>query len=164
MMSNIRIKNIRKILLPIDGSATSMKAARYGTSLANTFASDLIGLTVIDLMSLPYGSFLIQPGTRSHDNILEEKRREARKWLDEVEKSMLSVLKKAEYVKVKFRSEIIEDPFSKVENAILNHAESENVDLIVMGTRGRSGFRGMLLGSVASAVLAYARCPVMIVR
>jgi nucleotide-binding universal stress UspA family protein len=151
MMSNTRIKNIRKILLPIDGSATSMKAARYGIGLASTFASDLIGLTVIDLMSLPYGSFLIQPGTRSHDNILEEKRREARKWLDEVEKSMLDVLKKAEYVKGKFRSEIIEDPFSKV-------------DLIVMGTRGRSGFRGMLLGSVASAVLAYARCPVMIVR
>jgi nucleotide-binding universal stress UspA family protein len=164
MMSNTRIKNIRKILLLIDGSATSMKAARYGISLASTFASDLIGLTVIDLMSLPYGSFLVQPGTRSHDNILEEKRREARKWLDEVEKSMLGVLKKAEYVKGKFRSEIIEDPFSKVENAILNYAESENVDLVVMGTGGRSGFRRMLLGSVASAVLSYARCPVMIVR
>ena len=67
-------------------------------------------------------------------------------------------------MKVKFRSEIIEDPFSKVENAILNCAESENIDLIVIGTRGRSGFRGMLLGSVASAVLSYARCPVMIVR
>jgi nucleotide-binding universal stress UspA family protein len=115
-------------------------------------------------MSLPYGSFLVPPGTHSQDNILEEKRREARKWLDEVEKSTLDVLKKAEYVKVKFRSEIIEDPFSKVENAILNCAESENVDLIVIGTRGRSGFRGMLLGSVASAVLSYARCPVMIVR
>ncbi|MGB8643499.1 MAG: universal stress protein [Nitrososphaeraceae archaeon] len=151
-------------MLPIDGSATSMKAARYGIRLANTFASDLIGLTVIDLMSLPYGSFLVPPGTHSQDNILEEKRREARKWLDEVEKSTLDILKKAEYVKVKSRSEIIEDPFSKVENAILNYAESENVDLIVMGTRGRSEFRGMLLGSVASAVLSYARCPVMIVR
>jgi nucleotide-binding universal stress UspA family protein len=141
-----------------------MKAARYGIRLASTFASDLIGLTVIDLMSLPYGSFLVPPGTHSQDNILEEKRREARKWLDEVEKSTLDILKKAEYVKVKSRSEIIEDPFSKVENAILNYAESENVDLIVMGTRGRSEFRGMLLGSVASAVLSYARCPVMIVR
>lgn len=164
MISNTGIKNIRKILLPIEGSATSMKAARYGIRLATTFASDLIGLTVIDLMSLPYGSFLVPPGTHSQDNILEEKRREARKWLDEVEKSTLDVLKKVEYVKVKFRSEIIEDPFSKVENAILNCAESENVDLIVIGTRGRSGFKGMLLGSVASAVLSYARCPVMIVR
>jgi len=123
MISNTGIKNIRKILLPIDGSATSMKVARYGIRLASTFASDLIGLTVIDLMSLPYGSFLVPPGTHSQDNILEEKRREARKWLDEVEKSTLDVLKKAEYVKVKFRSEIIEDPFSKVENAILNCAE-----------------------------------------
>jgi nucleotide-binding universal stress UspA family protein len=79
MISNTGIKNIRKILLPIDGSATSMKAARYGIRLATTFASDLIGLTVIDLMSLPYGSFLVPPGTHSQDNILEEKRREARK-------------------------------------------------------------------------------------
>ena len=56
------------------------------------------------------------------------------------------------------------DEMARLQNAILNYAESENVDLIVMGTRGRSGFRRVLLGSVASAVLSYARCPVMIVR
>ena len=89
MISKTRLKKIRKIMLPIDGSATSMKAARIGISLAKKFRSDLIGLTVIDLMSLPYGYFLTQPGTRSHDNILEEKRTEAKKWLDKIERSML---------------------------------------------------------------------------
>jgi len=38
--------------------------------------------------------------------------------------------------RAKFRSEIIEDPFSRVESAIINHVESEGVDLIAMGTRG----------------------------
>jgi len=164
MISKTRLKKIRKIMLPIDGSATSMKAARIGISLAKKFRSDLIGLTVIDLMSLPYGYFLTQPGTRSHDNILEEKRTEAKKWLDKIEKSMLEAVGEPQASKAKFRSEIIEDPFSRVESAIINYAESEGVDLIVMGTRGRSGFKRILLGSVASDVLSYAHCPVMTVR
>jgi nucleotide-binding universal stress UspA family protein len=164
MISDNRIKNIRKILLPIDGSMPSMKAARYGISLATKIRSDLVGLTVIDLMSLPYGYFLIQPGTSSQVDVLEEKRRESKKWLEEVEKSILEVLKETEDTKGKFRSEILEDPFSKVENAIIKYAENENVDLIVMGSKGRSGFKRTILGSVASAVLSYAQCPVLIVR
>lgn len=164
MISKTRLKKIRKIMLPIDGSATSMKAARIGISLSKKFRSDLIGLTVIDLMSLPYGYFLTQPGTRSHDNILEEKRTEAKKWLDKIERSMLEAVGEPQVGKVEFRSEIIEDPFSRVESAIINYAESEGVDLIVMGTRGRSSFKRILLGSIASGVLSYAHCPVMTVR
>ena len=164
MIYDRRMKNIKKILLPIDGSTPSMKAARYGISLAIKFRSDLVGLTVIDLMSLPYGYFLIQPGTRSQVDVLEEKRRESKKWLVEVEKSMLDILKEMEDTRGKFRSEILEDPFSKVENAIIKYAENENVDLIVMGSKGRSGFKRTVLGSVASAVLSYARCPVLAVR
>jgi nucleotide-binding universal stress UspA family protein len=164
MTSKSKMKNIKKIMLPIDGSVTSMKAARHGISLAMKFKSDLIAVTVIDLMSLPYGDFLTQPGTPLHSKFLEEQRSEAKKWSDEVERLMLAVLTEAESSEVKFRSEIIEDPFSRVENAIINYAESENVDLIVMGTRGRSGFRRILIGSVASGVLSYARCPVMIIR
>lgn len=164
MISKTRLKKIRKIMLPIDGSVTSMKAARIGISLSKKFRSDLIGLTVIDLMSLPYGYFLTQPGTRSHDNILEEKRTEAKKWLDKIERSMLEAVGESQASKGQFRSEIIEDPFSRVESAIINYAESEGVDLIVMGTRGRSSFKRILLGSVASSVLSYAHCPVMTVR
>ena len=164
MIPKRRLKKIKKIMLPIDGSATSMKAARIGISLSKNFHSDLIGLTVIDLMSLPYGYFLTQQGTRSHDNILEEKRSEAKKWHEEVEKSMLEALGEPQAVEIKFRSEIIEDPYSRVESAIINYAESEGVDLIVMGTRGRSGFKRILLGSVASGVLSYSHCPVMTVR
>ena len=165
MISNRGIRNIRTILLSIDGSVTSMRAARFGISLAMRFKSDLIGLTVIDLMSLPYGYFVSETGTRSHeDDVLEEKRMEAKKKLEEVERSMLDALKEAEDTKIRFRSEILEDPFSKVEKVIVDFAEKENVDLIVMGSRWRSGFRRSLLGSVALAVLSYARCPVLIVR
>jgi nucleotide-binding universal stress UspA family protein len=163
-MFKTEIRNIKKIMLPIDGSVGSMKAAHYGISLAKKFGSDLIVLTVIDLMSMPYEYFITQPGTNSHDNILQEKRREAKKWLDEVEQLMLDHLTQMEYSKMSFSSKIIEDPFSRVEGAIIDYAESESVDLIVIGTRGRSGFRRILTGSVASGVLSYARCSVMTVR
>ena len=43
--------------------------------------------------------------------------------------------------------------------AIIRYAEEHNVNLIVVGTRGRSAFTKLLLGSVASAVVTYAHCP-----
>jgi nucleotide-binding universal stress UspA family protein len=146
---------IKSIMITLDGSNTSMKAARIGISLSKKFKSDLIGLTVIDLMSLPYGYILTESGTTLHDSFLEEKRREAKKWLNDIE---------AECFEVKFRSIIIENSSSRVESIIIDYAERESVDLIVMGTRGKSGFKRALLGSVASGVLSYASCPVMIVR
>jgi nucleotide-binding universal stress UspA family protein len=38
------------------------------------------------------------------------------------------------------------------------------MDLIILGTRGQSGFKKLLLGSVASGVVKYAHCPVMVVK
>jgi nucleotide-binding universal stress UspA family protein len=48
--------------------------------------------------------------------------------------------------------------------AIVDYAEKNDIDLVVLGTKGYSGMKKLLLGSVASAVLAYAHCPVMVVR
>jgi nucleotide-binding universal stress UspA family protein len=48
--------------------------------------------------------------------------------------------------------------------AILETASSQQVDLIVMGTHGRTGLRYVLLGSVAEKVVHLAPCPVLVVR
>ena len=47
---------------------------------------------------------------------------------------------------------------------IVDFAERNNIDLIVIGTKGRTGFKKVLLGSVASGVVTYAHCPVLVVR
>ena len=47
---------------------------------------------------------------------------------------------------------------------IVEYAESENVSLIVIGSRGVTGFKKMLVGSVTSDVVKYAHCSVLVVR
>jgi nucleotide-binding universal stress UspA family protein len=47
---------------------------------------------------------------------------------------------------------------------IIEFAELRSIDLIIMGTRGRTGFKKLLLGSVASGVVTYAHCPVLVIR
>jgi nucleotide-binding universal stress UspA family protein len=47
---------------------------------------------------------------------------------------------------------------------IIEFAERENIDLIIMGTRGRTGFKKLLSGSVASGVVNFAHCPVLVIR
>jgi nucleotide-binding universal stress UspA family protein len=61
------------------------------------------------------------------------------------------------------KANVIDSPMSVVA-ALVNYADAEKADLIVIGTRGRSGIGKMLLGSVASGVVTYAPCPVLVVR
>jgi nucleotide-binding universal stress UspA family protein len=150
--------NFSKILVAIDGSEISMKAAVYTMDIVKKNKSQLIALTVLDI-STPRrisSSFITAPTYGLKE--LEEKRKEAQQWLDKFEKLA------AKENNVKLKSEIIEDPISRVGSAIVDYAERENVDLIVIGSRGRTGFKKMLLGSVASDVVTYAHCPVMVVK
>jgi nucleotide-binding universal stress UspA family protein len=53
---------------------------------------------------------------------------------------------------------------SNVIGGIIAYAENESIDLIVVGTRGTTGFKRLLLGSVVSGIIAYAHCPVLVVK
>ena len=58
---------------------------------------------------------------------------------------------------------MIINPISITGN-IVEYAEREKIDLIVIGTRGRSAFKRMLLESTASEVVIHAHCPAMVVK
>ncbi len=64
---------------------------------------------------------------------------------------------------VKFMAETILDVASAADS-IVNYADSKKSDLIVIGTKGRTGLKRLLLGSVASGVVTHANCPVLITR
>jgi nucleotide-binding universal stress UspA family protein len=67
------------------------------------------------------------------------------------------------FVIVRLSADTILD-VSSVADAIISYTERNNVDLIIMGTKGRTGLKKFLLGSVASGVLSHAKCPVLVVR
>jgi nucleotide-binding universal stress UspA family protein len=168
-MSNTR-RSFSKILVAIDGSEISMKAAVYAIDITSRKANgvgnvQLIGLTVIDLTKISSSFFDTSSGYYGAKE-LEEKRKEAQQWLDKVEKLAVEENNNDnnDVNNIQFKSKIIEDPISKVGSAIVDYAERENVDLIVIGTRGRTGFKKMLLGSVASDLVTYAHCPVLVVK
>lgn len=58
----------------------------------------------------------------------------------------------------------IDYPQESLGTAIVDIAQREKTDLIVLGSRGLSEFRGMMLGSVSSKVVQHAGCPVLIVK
>ena len=154
---------ISKILVAIDSSEHSIKAADLALEMAKKesisaqkIGSELTALTVLDV-SKPrrlLSTFIAAPtyGLRE----LEEERDAAKHWMDAVQK-------KAEERNIRFRSEIIEGLVS-AEATIVDYAESHQIDLIVVGTRGRTGFSKVLLGSVASRVVEYAHCSVIVVK
>ena len=64
---------------------------------------------------------------------------------------------------VKVRTDVVIG-VSSVAKEIIDYAEKNRVDMIVMGSRGLSGIKKMLLGSVADGVLRYSRCPVLVTK
>jgi nucleotide-binding universal stress UspA family protein len=87
---------------------------------------------------------------------MEEARVEAQRWFAEINRN-------ADQRKVRVKTDLIEFPMSVVAT-IVDYAVSENADLIVVGTRGRSGMSKRLPGSVALGVVTYAPCPVIVVK
>jgi nucleotide-binding universal stress UspA family protein len=62
-----------------------------------------------------------------------------------------------------FETAIVEAETSTA-STIVDYAESKNVDLLVIGSKGRTGLKKMLVGSTATEVVKYAHCPVIVVR
>lgn len=140
------------ILIPLDGSDSSFQAAKYGINLAKMAGARIIFMHAV--VNPPYMEF--KSAGLVIASYIEEAKKHAESWY-------LKAGEMASSEGVKFTSETVLDVAS-VADTIVNYAESKNVDLIVMGTKGRTGVRRFLLGSVASGVVAHAKCSVLVVR
>ena len=156
-MSEQREQKISRILVAVDGSEESMLAADCAIEMAKKNNAELIALNVIHIKYLYSPSYVWRPVTPNTTNsIIKNQEKEAQRWL-------AIVRKKANDNKIKLRTEFIIDPMSIV-GAIVEYAERENIDLLVIGSRGLTGFKKLLLGSIASGMVTYAHCPVMVVK
>jgi nucleotide-binding universal stress UspA family protein len=156
-MDIISLSNLyQKILVAIDGSKASSNAAEHGINLAQRYKASLIILHVLHLNTLRQisSSFITAPTFGLEE--AQELKATAKKWTENINK-------KAKTKGLVSKTKIIEEAASIV-GSIVEFAEEEGVDLIVVGIRGKTGFSRLLLGSVAQGVLAYAHCPVLAVR
>ena len=153
------INKISKILVGVDGSESSFNAANYAIELSKKFNSEIILLSIVP-SKIHHGDSSGVFGMVSQ-SYMNDYKKEAEKWFNEI----INNVKNEETFEIekKIKTDIINSPFS-VAAAILNHAEERGVNIIVIGNRGNSGFKKMLLGSVASDIVTYSYCPVTVVK
>jgi nucleotide-binding universal stress UspA family protein len=151
--------SIKKILAPVDGSSESVKALQYATHLAELEASDAELIVIHVLEDVKQGGAIGLQAKYGNVRLVEGFKRARKKaaleWLKQIEEA-------AKKRGIRSKTEIL-DVGSKVE-VIIDYAEKNSVDLIVIGSRGLKGFKRLLLGSTANAVVTNAPCPVMVVR
>jgi len=143
-----------KILVAFDGSEDSVKAARLACSLAKKYGSKVTVAHVYSFAVFAYGGATPMPVPDIQP-------------LEEAAKAKgMSILNRglaiARECGADAEGELIEAP--SIVQALVEYAAKEGVDLIVAGTRGMTGFKKLIMGSVSNGIAGHAECPVLVVR
>jgi nucleotide-binding universal stress UspA family protein len=180
-----------KILVAFDGSKPSLDAVESAMEIGRKYNSSLIILHVLDSYKYPYllSSVILAP-TYGSDKF-EKEREEFDKLMKSLKEKYISKNSErylhdssptsedrvnadlsnpadsssdtSQSENNLFETAIVEAETSAA-STIVDYAESKNVDLLVIGSKGRTGLKKMLVGSTATDVVKYAHCPVIVVR
>ncbi len=137
----------KNILLAFDGSEHALKAARVAGDMARSMQAALRVITIFDPISPYLGETNLQTAIAGH--------------MAQAEATLQDALKEVGEIPGGLDSEILEGP---VAEAILSVVDVRQIDLVIMGTRGRGRLAGLLLGSQSQKVVSHASCPVLLVR
>lgn len=136
---------IRQILVPLDGSKSSEKGLARAIYLSKLTNAEITGLTVVNVHPtlaatvVKYKKFLTEKSQERLDSIKEKCQKEG----------------------IKFKTKIL---YGKPSTEIANYAQKEKLDLIVIGSRGLSGLKRTMLGSIASATVQKSKVAVLVVK
>jgi len=139
----------KRILIPLDGSPLAEQALPHAVAQAKHFQAELILLRVVEPFAHVRGVSLAD---------LERIRQQTRTWTREYLERIATDIQQEEISVQKVTVE------GHPHTGIAEYAESNQVDLIVMSTRGQSGLSRWLMGSVADRVVRGANVPVLLVR
>lgn len=149
---------IQKILVPIDGSEHSQKALEYALELAEKYLAEIKLLTVAEHVVLVEPIFLAASIYDAQNQCEMEKN------IEKVHKNILDeALRKSihDYPNLKIEKQLLK---GRPADEIVKVAETENFDMIIMGSRGLGKIKDFFLGSVSNTVADKAKCPVLIVK
>ena len=142
----------RKILVATDGSKYSNAAASEAVAIAKRCGANLIAASVVPYETIsPLG---IVHSEMQWELVTEESRKAA-------ENNIKNVKEIAEKEDVKIEELILE---GRPYEVIINAAKEKGVDLIVVGSHGRTGLDRLLMGSVTERVIGHAECAVLVVK
>ncbi|MDW0272071.1 MAG: universal stress protein, partial [Nitrososphaeraceae archaeon] len=142
----------------VDGSKPSIDAVTQALDIAKKLGAELIAL------------YVVSPDIRYHylEDTITPKLPEALKdvlmiAMQRGEKHVDKVRQMARQKNIRVKTDVIVG-VSSVVKEIVDYAHKNKIDMIVVGSRGLSGIKKMLLGSVASGVVTYANCPVLVAK
>ena len=143
-----------RILVCVDGSPCSIAATRAAVAVARHNGAELLAIAAFH----PKYAGVAEIGAWAVAIDQEEIERWARLEREDIQESICPIL-----AGLDTPNRFVQETGHPVE-VILRVAERENVDLVVVGSRGLRGVKELLLGSVSSAVMHHASCPVLIVH
>jgi nucleotide-binding universal stress UspA family protein len=155
------VKMYKKILVALDGSEPSNHALNHAATIAKEFEAKLTLLAVVQRVMIPIfpdEGFGAVPLSAAKDmaQYQEKMRTLYQNVLDDAEEKI-----EKEYPNVEFESILKE---GRPSATIVEHAENENFDVIVMGSRGIGGYTGWILGSTSRRVVDSCTKPILIVK
>lgn len=144
---------INKVLLAMDGSDPSKHALEYAIEIAKKWGSSLFIISVVPNIVLP----VIEPGLsiENIDKLEEETKNIYKKVLIQAEEKL------EKYPEIQYKTILEHGRPCKVINDV---ASEENVDLIIIGSRGLGGITGYILGSTSHRVADHCKMPILIVK
>ena len=142
----------QRILVPIDGSATSNHALQEAIKFARLHHAQLKLIHVLEDMG-----YYDMENYINYTELVESVR-------DSVKKMLANATELVRQEGVVVAEKLLEAQGKRIANVIVEEAMQWPADLIIIGTHGRSGFNRLLLGSIAEGVLRTARIPILLIR
>ena len=147
---------IEKILVGLDGSEAANKALDYALDIAEKFSAEILLVTVVPKVHLPF----ISVGPASPPPTLVNFSIDLKKSHQDVLTHAVEKIKK-ENPSFKVSAVLLEGHAAE---SIIETAKKHNIDLIIVGSRGLSGLSRVFLGSVSHKVAHNCECPILIVK
>jgi nucleotide-binding universal stress UspA family protein len=143
----------KNILIASDGSELAGKAIEHGVTLAKSLGAKVTGVTV----TTPFDAYMTSEVAIAVDATVFEQRTAAA-----AKKSLDAIAAKAQQAGVECTT--VRSKLDPVYEGIIDAAQKQKCDLIIMASHGRRGLTGLILGSETTKVLTHSTIPVLVVR
>ncbi len=140
----------KRVLVPVDFSDFSDRALQYGREMCRKFGAELHLLHVLEVQVTPQFTMGLAVPQRNEESA-DAAREKLQRLSGEAEDDQIGPV-------------ICETAHGRPADKIVQYANDHGIDVIAIGTHGRTGLSHVLVGSVAENVVRHAACPVLIVR